>query len=265
MIQNPRFDNQYPFDYHFLVPKLICTEVWPVRDLITQHAQIIFDVGASHGVWTKAWLDSFGPAVEQIHLFEPLPGNAAEIRDKVNSGFFEDCMPGVSGRLQLNEFGLGETDAMAVMHFDHPTSGLASLAQSACVLPDRVVQLDREIGVPVSTLDGYCREKRIEFVDLVKIDTEGYELNVLRGGQDLIDRKSIGVVLFEFGSHQRAQNHAFSDFFDFFVGRGYRLFQLGLGKQGWKRIEIGAYEDRFEDFSDTFMFGAYLPGFSETR
>ena len=260
MDSNPRFKTLYEFDYHFLVPKLTCTEVWPLKDLVRASGQVIFDVGASHGAWTKAWLDTFGPAVEQIHLFEPLPGNAAQIRDKLKIGFFDEHMAGLSNRLVLNEFGIGDSVGTGTLNFNHATSGLSSFAQSACTLPDRVVQLDRSVDVPVRTLDDYCLEKSIDRIDLVKIDTEGFELNVLRGGFGLFERQAVSVVIFEFGSHQVAQNHSFRDFYEFFTDYGYRMFQLGLGKQGWKRMMIDQYEERFEDFSDTWMFGACLPG-----
>ena len=259
MSKNPRFESAYPFDYHFLVPKLICTEVWPVRDLVRHHHQVIFDVGASHGAWTKAWVDSFGPAIEEFHLFEPLPGNAEEIRHKLQSGFFDETQPGMAQRIHLNEHAVGEARGFGSIHFDRPTSGLASLAQTECVLPDRVVKLTEQLRVSVCTLDDYCAERAVEWVDLLKIDTEGFELNVLMGAKNLLEKNAIGVVLFEFGTHQQSQGHMFSDFHRLFTDCGYRMFQLGLGKQGWKKQDVIRSEPRYENFSDVWMFGAYLP------
>ena len=43
----------------------------------------------------------------------------------------------------------------------------------------------KTIRVPVRTLDSF----NFEIVDLIKIDTEGYELPVLRGGRETIGRE----------------------------------------------------------------------------
>ena len=51
-------------------------------------------------------------------------------------------------------------------------------------------------------------------------------------------------------------------FYEFFTGHGYEMFQLGLGKQGWNRLPIDQYMGLYENFSDTWMFGAFLPDFA---
>lgn len=52
--------------------------------------------------------------------------------------------------------------------------------------------------VTSSTLDTYVHEKKMKRVDLVKIDVEGTELSVLKGGEQLLGGKNGPVLIIEF-------------------------------------------------------------------
>jgi hypothetical protein len=52
--------------------------------------------------------------------------------------------------------------------------------------------------VPVSTLDIYTQQHGIDHIDLVKIDAEGFDLNVLEGASRLLDEQKIDIFLFEY-------------------------------------------------------------------
>ena len=47
------------------------------------------------------------------------------------------------------------------------------------------------------SLDSYCKEVGVEFIDIVKLDTEGYELAVLQGAESLLRSGRIGMVYTE--------------------------------------------------------------------
>ena len=49
--------------------------------------------------------------------------------------------------------------------------------------------------ISITTLEKYCNEKKIEKIDFLKIDTEGYELEVLKGLKKKIS--SVNLILFE--------------------------------------------------------------------
>ena len=52
--------------------------------------------------------------------------------------------------------------------------------------------------VTVSTLDAFCSENEIATIDLLKIDTEGTDLEVLRGGERMLREGRIRFVVTEF-------------------------------------------------------------------
>ena len=49
-------------------------------------------------------------------------------------------------------------------------------------------------------LDDYCFEKNIDYIDILKIDTEGLELEVLISGSKMIINKKIGIIKIELDS-----------------------------------------------------------------
>ena len=54
-----------------------------------------------------------------------------------------------------------------------------------------------EINVQTQTLDSFCLDKKIENIDVLKIDTEGNELNVLKGAKRLLSENKINLIYTE--------------------------------------------------------------------
>ena len=52
-----------------------------------------------------------------------------------------------------------------------------------------------KIPITILTLDSFVEKNNIENIDLIKIDTEGYELNVLKGLSKLV--KKVKLIYFE--------------------------------------------------------------------
>ena len=53
------------------------------------------------------------------------------------------------------------------------------------------------VGATVLTLDGYCKAARVDRVDVIKLDVDGYECDVLNGGREMIGRcKPVFVMEF---------------------------------------------------------------------
>ena len=58
-------------------------------------------------------------------------------------------------------------------------------------------RVNRTIQVEAQTLDHFMRGRRIEHLDFIKLDVEGFELDVLRGGRRIL-RQYKPIVLLEF-------------------------------------------------------------------
>lgn len=81
----------------------------------------------------------------------------------------------------------------------------------------------------VLTIDEFCRERQIDRVDLIKIDTDGHELDVLLGGRETLARFRPHII-FEAGLYLMDENNVkFEDYYSYFKGLGYSLVNTTNG------------------------------------
>lgn len=86
-------------------------------------------------------------------------------------------------------------------------------------------------SVPAVTLDDYCSINRIQRVDLIKIDTDGHELKVLRGARRTVE-KNRPYIIFEIGLYiLKEQKIEFEQIYRYFAGYNYYLFNGKGGQQ----------------------------------
>jgi len=118
----------------------------------------IFDVGANIGQSYIRFRRDFPDA--RIICFEPVSSVCEKLRLVASE---VECLA------------LGGTAGTAMVGVSDEWSVLNSLVVRNYA-PDV-----REESINISTVDAYCSAKHIAQIDLLKIDTEGYELEVIRG------------------------------------------------------------------------------------
>ena len=78
-------------------------------------------------------------------------------------------------------------------------------------------------GIGAVSLDDFCEQNNIKRLDFIKIDTDGHELEVLKGAQKVIGRFKPAVI-FEIGTYLMwERNINFSDYLKFFASLNYSL------------------------------------------
>lgn len=149
---------------------------------------IIFDVGANIGDFSNLIINELTGKVDvELHSFEPSKVTFKKLEEnvKLNKNIF------------LNNLALGNKQGEAELFFDEAGSGLASLTKRK--LKHFNIKFDSSEKVIIETLDNYCDSNNIRNIDLLKIDVEGHELDVLKGGSEMFNNKRIKMVSFEFG------------------------------------------------------------------
>jgi len=92
-----------------------------------------------------------------------------------------------------------------------------------------------KITVPVTTLDAVADAENVRF-DILKIDVEGYELDVLLGARAVISAQP-ALIQFEFNSHHMHRRHTMLDFAQQLPG--YALYRLA--HSSLRRLDPGHY------------------------
>jgi FkbM family methyltransferase len=135
---------------------------------------VFFDIGAHHGLYSLIASRIVGRSGVVV-AFEPSPRERKKMKLNLflNSGLNIRVFP-----LALGEKS-GESDFFLV---EGDNSGCNSLK-----IPN-VPQKTRKIRVNVVTLDDFIETANLERLDLIKLDVEGAELSVLKGGVKSIQR-----------------------------------------------------------------------------
>ena len=81
--------------------------------------------------------------------------------------------------------------------------------------------------VRMDTLDNVCRELSVGHISFLKIDTEGHDLDVLRGGRELLREHRVDVIETEVGMGPDNERHVpYGEIVSYLEGLQYRVFGL---------------------------------------
>jgi len=169
-----------------------------------------FDVGANAGQTITKLVGAFPDA--EVHAFEPVK----KTYDLIRSRF------AAYDNLTLNQLALGDHNAdMDIYIPQHDT--MASLVKPSDYDES---QIESE-QVTVQTLDAYCDEHNIAIIDLLKIDAEGYDLQVLKGATKLFENQAIKLVLVELGFDPKSSYHvSFEVVHSYLANYGFDIFGI---------------------------------------
>lgn len=135
--------------------------------------KVIFDVGSRFD-------STFQRSTGEVHYFEPVEQFLNQLKAK----------PSANSKAVYNPFGLSDTNA-TLYYYPRYQSFLDRT--TSCHVSDDA----NKIQLNVRRADEYVRENGPAVIDFLKIDTEGYELHVIRGfGEEL---KRVRVIQFEYG------------------------------------------------------------------
>ncbi len=157
---------------------------------LVEPGDVCVDAGANSGWYTLLFSELTGPDGE-VHAFEPDPRAFAQLRDNV-------ALSRSRSVVRLNNVALGRSSGTLPLYTAYNTQ-LSSLHP---ISPDFLPRQGEpsasggQCQVPVTTLDAYAGMAGLERVDVIKLDVEGSEFDVLRGGERIIRMGMVPPVLF---------------------------------------------------------------------
>lgn len=147
----------------------------------------VFDIGSNIGLFTTMMAQAVGPT-GRVHAFEPSPTFAADLRrvlglNELTNVTVNQCA--VSDKIGVARF--AEVQERDVRRESSHLDMSAGMEQTASMS-------HRWIEVPTITLDDYVFSHGLEPA-LLKIDVEGAELLVFKGGQETLRKHHPLIVL----------------------------------------------------------------------
>uniref|UniRef100_A0A832M253 FkbM family methyltransferase n=1 Tax=Oscillatoriales cyanobacterium SpSt-402 TaxID=2282168 RepID=A0A832M253_9CYAN len=143
--------------------------------------ELVVDVGANIGQTICEVLKYFPKS--HIYCFEPVPSTFQRLSEQIDS--YPNVFP----------FNLALGDQLSTCAM----TAKPCAEQNTLVFDVEMAKhTDTEmIDVKIDTLDRFCVNNGIDKIDLLKVDTEGYELKVLKGAEQLLSSKCIDYILIE--------------------------------------------------------------------
>ncbi|MCE2504651.1 MAG: FkbM family methyltransferase [Chlorobi bacterium] len=183
---------------------------------------VFFDIGANIGWYSL--LASKLASEGEVHAFEPLPFifNKLIRNWKIN---------GFQNKVYFNNIALGDNeDSEATMYtfqgLYHSHSSLSTFDRSDY----------KAVTVPMTTLDQYITDNDIQRIDLIKMDTEGAELDILKGGVELLKRNVPPILVIELNTKTSASfGHTPTDVLDLLLlHNDYRFYRIN---RAWGKLK----------------------------
>lgn len=165
--------------------------------------QVIFDVGANVGQSCIKYAKEFPNA--KIYAFEPVSKSFIKLK--------ENC----------KEFSNIITFQIAFSS----KRGKVKMMVDGCSVMNRVVnkEINSCIEVDTMTIEEFCLENSINHINFLKVDTEGHDLEVIKGCGDFI--KNIDFIQCEASANKYNRFHcSFVEIFNFLSDANFYLFYI---------------------------------------
>ena len=158
--------------------------------LIKDEINLSLDIGANVGNYTKLILQETN---SKVISFEPLPDAYREL---------ENLKKDFSERLEIFNIAISNENKKQDLHFSNEKSEKASLMKHLEKLSFVGKANKNKISVEVKKLDDLKNILKNQIIDFIKIDTEGYEFEVLDGAKYLLKEHQPKFIQIEFNWHQ---------------------------------------------------------------
>ena len=220
-------------------PKSTGEEIF-LKLLARHNPTLCVDVGANEGLYSQCLLDL---TRSKIIAFEPLPkvfGRISALQTK-----YPDRVVAVNK-------GVGARNEVLDLHFGEE-SWLASFSTEINEIDYVGASNLQSVKVQVVTLDSYFAEAGAGTgeIDLIKIDTEGFEYEVLAGAQETIRTRRPKFIQIEYNWHQLFKAHSLFKLASLLPG--YMVYQLLPHGSGLSRVDVKRPESIIFHFSN-FVF-----------
>ena len=196
LIQVLQFSINYLSNKNFSEKKIVS---YKVKNEIN-----VFDIGSNLGSYIKFVSNQNKNKKINFYSFEP-DKNLIPVQKKLK-------LP-TSHKLITNNLGISNENKQK-QFFRRSVSSQSSFLNDP--RSKGISKLEEKLNIRTVRLDDFCFEKNIDYIDILKIDTEGLELEVLISGSKMIKNKKIDIIKIELDSK-------FDSIVNLLLSNGYEL------------------------------------------
>ena len=185
---------------------------------------VIFDVGAHYGESIKLFLKKL--SIEKVYSFEASPQNYKILKKNIYNIQLN--------KVEIYNFALGANNSNNFINqtIESSSSTINELNKNSKYFEKKLKILNvknkeyfyDKLPIKIITLDYFIEKNNIHNVDLIKIDTEGYEFNIIKG----LSKYSPRVKLIYFEHHYDdmiIKNYKFSDIHQLLTQKGFKMIK----------------------------------------
>jgi FkbM family methyltransferase len=174
---------------------------------------VIFDIGASNGVWSDTIALTLPEA--EYHLFEPLAGAVPfyerDLRERL------DRHP----NFHLHAVALSDHAGTTEMFATHDAFGSSILDRG------QIPEVKERVHVPLCALDQFVHEHNLPNPDVMKLDVQGAERLILTGGRQTMLTANILFLETWLTRGYGPDTPLLTEMVDFLDSAGFALVELG--------------------------------------
>lgn len=174
---------------------------------------VIVDIGAHQGKISKIFNSIYRKS--RIYCIEP---------NKKQNKYLKK----VGKNIKIFNYAIGKKSEKLDFYINKIdlTNSLSKLNTKSIYLKSKNFILKNEENPPskkinVKTLDSLCNEKKINKIDILKIDVEGHEYDVLLGSKKII--KNVNVILIEIQKNKMYKNYSQKKIYKFLKKNNFEL------------------------------------------
>ncbi|GAB4369372.1 MAG: FkbM family methyltransferase [Elainellaceae cyanobacterium] len=211
----------------------------PLIKTLAPHCKTFVDVGANIGDWTELFLN-YCPNECKGLLFEPGATAFKKITEKFSQVTNIKIIPMAVG----NETGL-------IDFFEEPNAGITS-----SIVKDFASSNSALVRVQITKLDDELVTYGWDYVDYLKIDTEGFDYHVLLGAASFLSQRKLGFIQFEYNKPWANASATLLGALNFLKTYGYVCYLIRSD---------GLYELNYSLYQEYFRYSNFLAVSLEKR
>jgi FkbM family methyltransferase len=176
---------------------------------------VVFDVGANVGDWSNALVERLSTTAmhetADLYIFEPVPSTFDFLKKRLGSD---------NSALHYENVALSSENGESTIYVSAPNAGTNSLHASS------QSGEQEQISIVKVTAADFCSTNNIQKIHLLKCDTEGHDMEVIRGALPLLTEEKISILQFEYNHRWIYARNYLRDVFIVIEKLPYKLVML---------------------------------------